>query len=490
MANLSGPFRTRVVIRFASFAPSLRTSARLIPFALVLIASPALHAQRVTLPTRTMALAAPSAADQGVLPDSAPITLTVRLAPTADRVTALKQRLADQLDPISAEYHKWLTPQQFATSFGATDDQIATATAWLNTQALSVTAVSAAHTSLTVTGPAARVQSAFAVSLHQIQLAGTTYYANVSQPSLPAEAASVIAGVSGLDDLPVTLALTPVTTGSTATDVPGTLAAALDANTAPILTLTGTTCDADVAQADLDTYTALFQQANAQGVTVLAASACATGLGAFPASLSEVTAIALPGATAAANPLLFEARPSWQVAPGLPDDQMRHEPDLTATSVSAFSQTISSIAVSAGGRLGNINQTLYRLAPTPGLFSQTDGAAAGTWEAGSGLGLVDLDKLIKAYPRGTGSSFTGISAAPYAPLHGATVTFTATVTSGTGGAIPTGTVSFITSTGTTLGSGALARTTNSRMRPRSRVNSTKVKIAAPITACEVTSRSM
>jgi hypothetical protein len=423
----------------------------LISFALATLSglAPAtLRAERVTLPTRTAALAA---TDQGALPGSAPITLTVRLAPSADRVAALKQRLADQMNPVSAEYHQWLTPRQFAASFGATDDQIVAATGWLTAQGLSVTAVSAARTTLTVTGPAERVQTAFAVSLHQMLLGGTAFYANVTQPSLPDEATSLIAGVSGLDDLPATLSLA----GSTATDVPGALAAALDANTTPILTLSSTTCDADVAQADLDTYTALFQQANAQGVTVLAASACATGLGAFPASLGEVTAIALPGATAAAHPLPLETRPSWQAAPGLPADQFRHEPDLTATSVAAFAQAISTISLSTGGRLGNINQTLYDLGPLPGLYTQTDGAAAGTWESGSGLGLIDLDTLVKAYPRGTGSSFTGLAASSYAPVYGTSVTFTGTVTSGTGGAIPTGTVSFTTSTGTTLGSGAL-----------------------------------
>ena len=454
MTNLSRLFRPSGIIRCESPAPRPVTFARLILIALAMlaIASPAgLHAQRVTLPTRTAALAASAAADQGVLPDSAPVTLTVRLAPSAARVTALKQRLADQIDPSSPEYHQWLTPQQFAASFGATDDQVAAATAWLKTQALSVASVSAAHTTLTVTGTAAGVESGFAVSLHQMQVAGTAFYANTTQPSLPEEAASLIAGVSGLDNLPASLTLT----GSVATDVPGALAAALDANTAPLLTLTGTTCDAAVAQADLDAYTALFQQANAQGVTVIAANSCATGLGAFPGSLGEVTGIALPGATAAENPFLLETRPSWQVAPGLPDDQFRHEPDLTATSLEAFAQAISSIALSSGGRLGNINQTLYNLAPVPGLYTQTDGAPAGTWEFGPGLGLVDLDKLTKVFPRGTGSSFTGIAASTYAPVHGATVTFTATVTSGTGGAIPSGTVTFVTSTGTTLGSGAI-----------------------------------
>ena len=377
----------------------------------------------------------------------------MRLALPVDRTTALKQRLADQLNPSSSEYHKWLTPQQFATNFGATDDQIANATTWLKSQSLSVSALSAAHTTLTVTGTAGQVQAAFAVSLHQMALGSATFYANATQPSLSDDAASLIAGVSGLDNLPAPLTLS----GSTATDVPGAIAAALDANAVPVLSLSGTACDTSIAQEDIDTYTALFQQANAQGITIVAASACPTSLGAFPASLAEVTAVTLPIATTpVGTPSLVDARPSWQVAPGLPDDQLRHEPDLTASSVEAFTQTVTVLTTTANGtsRLGNINQTLYDLAPTPGLFTQADNAAAGTWETGSGLGLVDLDKLVKVFPRGTGTSFTSFSASTYSPVHGTSITLSSSVTSGTGGATPTGTVTFSTSAGT-LGSGTL-----------------------------------
>ena len=79
----------------------------------------------------------------------------------------------------------------------------------------------------------------------------------------------------------------------------------------------------------------------------------------------------------------------------------------------------------------------------------------GTWEAATGLGLVNLDKLLKVFPRGTGASFVSLSASSYAPTYGTPVTFTSSVTSGTGGATPTGTVSYVTSTGTTIGTAAV-----------------------------------
>jgi hypothetical protein len=420
--------------------PPITSLARFLALAtLLLVPAPApqsLSAQRAILPTQTPAASAPAAA----LPSSQPITLTIRLALPPDRAAALQQRLADQLDPSSPEYHRWLTPQQFAATFGPTDDQLAATTAWLQSQSLSVTAISTAHTTLTATGTAAQVESAFAVSLKPLPLHGPAVFANANQPSLPREVSTLIAGISGLDNIPSTTTI-------------AALAASLDTNSAPILTLT-TICEDPLAQADIDAYTALFQQANVQGVTILTTSNCAANSTSLPASLAEATVVSLPRTPAPADPILATPRPVWQSAPGLPEDQSRHAPDLTTTSLTALTQTISTIATQSGGRLGNINATLYGLAPTPGLYTQPDQAPAGTWEPATGLGLINLDKLLKVYPRGTGTSYLSLAASNYAPVHGSSVTLTATLTSGTGGVLPTGTVTFSTAS-STLGSATI-----------------------------------
>ena len=68
-------------------------------------------------------------------------------------------------------------------------------------------------------------------------------------------------------------------------------------------------------QSDYDAYHDLFRQANAQGITVLATSECgARGTGSFPASLAEVTALAISPETAPFTPIA--PRPAWQSAPG------------------------------------------------------------------------------------------------------------------------------------------------------------------------------
>ncbi|SNS76874.1 Ig-like domain (group 3) [Granulicella rosea] len=424
-------------------------------------------AERMTLTTSaTRTLALSNLTDAGAVPASQPVHVTLALKPDATRTAALDATLSALIDPTSTSYHKWLTPAQFAASYGASDAQIAAATAWATAQGLTVDSVSAGKTQIAVSGSAAQIQSAFAVSLHVFQTSSSLYYANTSDPSLTSDAAALFSSVAGLDNLPSGVKFNVAAQGQTATAATTTAGAIadtlalVDANTATILTVDSALCSSALVQSQIDQYRTLLRQASAQGITVLATSGCgAQGTGSFPASLPEATAILAAGSLASTAMLPIEARPNWQSAPGLPADSLRYEPDLTASSLTAFAQTIASI-VQTSGRQGNINANLYKLAPTAGLYTQADGATD-TWEAASGLGTIDLATLAKAYPRGAGASFTSFGATNYAPVHGQNTTFTSTVTSGTGGATPSGTVSFVTSTGTNLGTVALINGTGS-----------------------------
>jgi trimeric autotransporter adhesin len=442
---------------------SLQTLAIL--FLLVLSVSSALHAQRIALAVRT---AASTATDAGPVPTSQPMQLTLRLALAADRSVALDDLLTSQTTAHSSAYHQWLTPQQFASRFGATDDQLAATTAWLQSQGLSLDAISPSRTRMTISGTAAQVQSAFAVTLRRYQVANALYVANSTQPSLPSEAAALIAGVSGLNNLP-TAAVANATAATAKTrsanptqtaDPYLTAASAVDANTTPILTFDTSDCSSDFAQSDYDAYHDLFRQANAQGITVLATTGCGDrGPGSFPASLAEVTALTITPTATPFTPIA--PRPAWQTAPGLPTDALRYEPDLTTASITAFAQTISAILQQAGTRQGNINAVLYTLAPTPGLYTQPDATAAtrpGTWEPATGLGLVDLPTLLKVYPRaiGTTPTTTTLTTSSSAISAGQSVTLSSVVTPSTTGnnATPTGTLIFTSNLGT-IGSAVL-----------------------------------
>ncbi len=412
-----------------------RFTSRLALGVLALAAAPVLAQSlpaRIQIATgNPQALAA--ATDAGVMPSSQRVSLTLTLTPDSARAAALDQFLAALATPSSPSYHQWLTPAQFAATYGATADQLAAASAWAQTAGLTLDATSAGGTRITVSGSAARVQTAFATSLHLYQLNAQMYYANATQPSLPAAAAPLFSAIEGLDNLPAST----VFQGSSFTS----LAALIDANATAILPLAGTTA---VSAEQLPEYTLLLRQAAAQGITTLLPAAA----GAF----ADATALANASTLSATLP-----RPTWQSAPGLPADRFRATPDIAATSLAALTQTLTTIAGS--GRLGNVAPVLYKLGPVAGLFTQPDAAPAGTWESATGLGLVNLEDLAKAYPRGTGSSFTSFAATNYAPTHGQSTSFTSVVTSGTGGPTPTGTVQFLTSNGTNLGTVTLVNGT-------------------------------
>ena len=64
--------------------------------------------------------------------------ITLVLRPTAEQQADLDQFLAAQQDPASPDYHRWLTPEQYADRFGASTDDIAKIVAWLEQHNLHV----------------------------------------------------------------------------------------------------------------------------------------------------------------------------------------------------------------------------------------------------------------------------------------------------------------------------------------------------------------
>jgi hypothetical protein len=432
------------------------------------LALPASHAQQRTVLARTIDAidSLSETVDTGALPVSQPMRLTIRLAATPERQAALDELLAAQTSPSSPSYHHWLTPQEFATKYGATDDQIAATAAWLQSQGLTVDGVSATKTRILISGTTDQVQRAFAVSLRSYQVSGTQHYASTVRPSVPQEVSSVISEVSGLDDMPAPMK-TRVTAVSTnglttvlaadAADPLAAVAAAVDANSSPILTLSMSDCTASLTQADYEAYRALFRQAAAQGITVVTSNACGVqNAGAQLGDLAEATALI---AAPIASPLAaIDPRPGWQSVPGLPDDGLRHTPDLTVGSVEDFTHTMASIIQQTdGGRQGNINATLYSLASTPDLYTQPDGAT-GTWESSTGLGTVNLQTLARVFPRATGaiSTSTSLTADQYTGNYGTAFKLSSSITpSSYGSAGPTGTITFTSSQGT-IGSAQLS----------------------------------
>ena len=108
--------------------------------------------------------------------------------------------LTAQQDPSSPDYHRWLTPEQYADRFGASSDDIAKISAWLEQHNLHVTAVGRARTSIVFTGAAGDVEQAFQISFHRFNAEGGNHFANTAEPSLPVALQTAIRSIHGLND--------------------------------------------------------------------------------------------------------------------------------------------------------------------------------------------------------------------------------------------------------------------------------------------------
>ena len=138
--------------------------------------------------------------DQGRVEGSMKINhaaIVFKLSP--DQQSALEKLLADQQNSNSPNYHKWLTPEQYATRFGMSDADLAKVSGWLKSQGLAVDGYSRARTRVFFSGNASQIENAFHTELHRYLVDGEIRFANALEVSLPGAIANVVAGVRGLD---------------------------------------------------------------------------------------------------------------------------------------------------------------------------------------------------------------------------------------------------------------------------------------------------
>ena len=139
--------------------------------------------------------------DQGPVDASFTLpSMSLVLKPSAAQQADLDQLLQEQQDPASANYHRWLTPEEYAGRFGLSDSDLNQITAWLEQQSMTVLSVARGRNSISFTGPAARVQSAFGTEIHRYVEDGDTRFANASEPTLPVALAVVVKGIRGLNN--------------------------------------------------------------------------------------------------------------------------------------------------------------------------------------------------------------------------------------------------------------------------------------------------
>ena len=117
---------------------------------------------------------------------------------TAAQNAGLEQLLRAQQDRHSSQYHKFLTPEDYAAGFGVDDADTAKVVRWLEDSGFSDVQVARSRSWVSFAGTAAQTERTFHLSLHQYSLKGQVYFASTGEPHLPEALEGLVASVTGL----------------------------------------------------------------------------------------------------------------------------------------------------------------------------------------------------------------------------------------------------------------------------------------------------
>ena len=127
-------------------------------------------------------------------------SIMLQTVPTAAQQKALSQLLAEQQNPSSPQYHKWLKPEEWADRFGLSQNDVQRITSWLKGQGFTIQSVARGRNWVVFSGTAGQVASAFGTQIHHFNVKGEVHVANTTAPKIPAALAGIVTGISGLND--------------------------------------------------------------------------------------------------------------------------------------------------------------------------------------------------------------------------------------------------------------------------------------------------
>jgi pseudomonalisin len=116
------------------------------------------------------------------------------------QLAALEAFSQAQQTPGAAEYHHWLTPEEFAGHFGVASEDLAKLKSYLISKGFSIDEVAAGGRSIKFSGTAAQVKNAFHTEIHHYVWHGENHIANNSNPQIPTAIAAVVDGIVNLHD--------------------------------------------------------------------------------------------------------------------------------------------------------------------------------------------------------------------------------------------------------------------------------------------------
>ncbi len=202
------------------------------------------------------------------------------LKSSEDQKKEIRKVIDEQQDKRTANYHQWVTPEEFGEHFGVHDADLEQIKDWLRAQGFTVDEVSKSKRVIRFSGSIGQVEKAFQTEMHLYNYRGEMHVANNSKISVPEAFKKVIGGVTlhnfyrkGTFDREKQIKLggtikgkNPKYTSSSATHYVGPTDFATIYNTAPLLAAgingTGETIAivgrSDILLSDVQSYRQLF----------------------------------------------------------------------------------------------------------------------------------------------------------------------------------------------------------------------------------------
>jgi len=142
-----------------------------------------------------------AANDRGRVDDSLVLEhVQLLLKRPAEREAALETLINQLHDPKSANFHQWLTAEQFNAQFGPSDADRNLVSDWLSKHGLTVNNAQSTSMVIDFSGTAGQIRDTFNAGIHQLDVGGVSHIANMKNPQIPAALADVIGGVVSLNN--------------------------------------------------------------------------------------------------------------------------------------------------------------------------------------------------------------------------------------------------------------------------------------------------
>lgn len=139
--------------------------------------------------------------DAGRMAADAPMErIQLLLRPDDSQQEALEALLAAQQNTQSPYYHQWLSPDEFGSHFGISDNDLRAVVSWLESKGFLIEPIPASRRLVVFSGTAAQVESAFHTEMRSYDVDGQLHHANARDPQIPAALAPVTAGIVSLHD--------------------------------------------------------------------------------------------------------------------------------------------------------------------------------------------------------------------------------------------------------------------------------------------------